>query len=196
MTECDVGRMAARRSGGLDSRARAVLVLPLSSCECSEEQRSAVTATAWRPLSPSTAEQAFCRLVSAFRARIGRAHFREGLADTLELLAAVALAAGDARLAARTLASAEATRQLLGVRHWNPTRHLNQTLQSQIHAQIGAGFAAEWAEGAKLNAYAAFEHVTAALPPQPATISPSQADQPPKTRHHRGRAGDVRGLTA
>jgi len=94
-----------------------------------------------------------------------RAHFREGLADTLELLAAVALAAGNARLAARTLASVDATRRSLGVGHWNPTRQLNETLQSQIRAQLGGGLAAEWAEGAKLSAYSAFDHVIAALQP-------------------------------
>jgi predicted ATPase len=94
-----------------------------------------------------------------------RAHFREGLADTLELLAAVALAAGNVRLAARTLASVDATRRLLGVRHWNPTRQFNETLQSQINAQLGRGFATEWAEGAKLSAYAAFDHVIVALQP-------------------------------
>ena len=72
MTECDVGQVASRRSGGLDSRARAVPVLPLPTCGYWEEQRSAVMATAWGPLSPSTAEQALSRRVSAFRARIGR----------------------------------------------------------------------------------------------------------------------------
>jgi hypothetical protein len=68
----DVGQVASRRSGGLDSRARAVPILPLPSCGCWEEQRSAVTVTAWGPLSSRTAEQALCRLVSVFRARIGR----------------------------------------------------------------------------------------------------------------------------
>src|SRR6516225_2263808 len=70
MAECDVGQMASRRSGRLDSRARAVPVLPLPSCGYWEEQRSEVMATAWGPLSPSTPEQALCRLVSALRARI------------------------------------------------------------------------------------------------------------------------------
>ncbi len=53
-----VGQRASRRSGGLDSRARAVPALLLRSCGYWEEQRSAVTATAWRPLSPNAAEQA------------------------------------------------------------------------------------------------------------------------------------------
>jgi len=47
--------VASRRSGGLDSRARAVPTLLLRSCGYCEEQRSAVTATAWRPLSPNGA---------------------------------------------------------------------------------------------------------------------------------------------
>jgi hypothetical protein len=72
MTECDVGQVPSRRSGGLDSRARAVPPLPLRSCGYWEEQRSAVTATAWRPLSPNAAEQALSWPVSAFRAHIGR----------------------------------------------------------------------------------------------------------------------------
>jgi hypothetical protein len=56
-TECDVGQVASRRSGGLDSRAQVVPTLPLRSCGYSEEQRSADTATARRPLSPNAAEQ-------------------------------------------------------------------------------------------------------------------------------------------
>ena len=64
--------MASGRSGGLDSRARAVPPPPLRSCGYWEEQRSAVTATAWRPLLLQAAEQALSWPVSAFRARIGR----------------------------------------------------------------------------------------------------------------------------
>jgi hypothetical protein len=60
------------RSGGLDSRARAVPTLPLHSCGYWEEQRSAVRATAWLPLSPHVAEQALSMLASVFWARIGR----------------------------------------------------------------------------------------------------------------------------
>ena len=56
-TECDVGQVASRRSGGLCSRAQVVPTLPLRSCGYSEEQRSADTATARRPLSPNAAEQ-------------------------------------------------------------------------------------------------------------------------------------------
>ena len=47
MTECGVGQVASRRPGGLDSRARAAPILPLSSCGYWEEQRSAVRVTAW-----------------------------------------------------------------------------------------------------------------------------------------------------
>jgi hypothetical protein len=72
MTECDVGQVASSRSGGLDSRARAVPPLSLRSCGYGGEQRPAVTATAWQPLSPDAAEQALSWPVSAFRARIGR----------------------------------------------------------------------------------------------------------------------------
>ena len=57
---------------GLDNRARAVPTPPLRSCGYWEEQRSAVTATAWRPLSLKAPEQALSMLASAFRARIGR----------------------------------------------------------------------------------------------------------------------------
>ena len=62
----------AKRPGAPISRARAVLTLRLCSCGYLEEQRSAITATACRPLSPNAAEQAFSRLVPVFRARIGR----------------------------------------------------------------------------------------------------------------------------
>lgn len=72
MTECDVGQMASRRSGALDSRARAVPTLPPRICRYWEEQRSAVTATACRPLSLNAAEQALSRLILLFQARIGR----------------------------------------------------------------------------------------------------------------------------
>jgi hypothetical protein len=44
--------VASRRSGGLCSRAQVVPTLPLCSCGYSEEQRSADTVTARRPLSP------------------------------------------------------------------------------------------------------------------------------------------------
>ncbi len=92
-----------------------------------------------------------------------RAHFREGLADCLETLTAVALAAGDARLAARALASAEGTRQYLGVPHWTANEPLNERLHSQLRAQLGSDLDAEWAAGASMNAYAAFDEVAAAL---------------------------------
>jgi hypothetical protein len=72
MTECDVGEVASRRSGGLDSRARAVPTLPLRGSRFWEEQRSAVTATAWQPLSPYAAEQGPFLAGVCFRARIGR----------------------------------------------------------------------------------------------------------------------------
>jgi len=72
MTKCDVGQVASTRPGAPISRARAVPALPLRSCRYWEEQRSAITATACRPLSPDATEQALSRLVSAFRALIGR----------------------------------------------------------------------------------------------------------------------------
>jgi hypothetical protein len=59
--------MASKRSGGLDGRARAVPTPPLRSCGYGEEQWSAVTATAWRPLLLQAAEQALSWPVSAFR---------------------------------------------------------------------------------------------------------------------------------
>jgi hypothetical protein len=61
MTECDVGQMASRRPGVLDSRARAVPTLPLRSCGYWEEQRSAARAMVLRPLSLNAAEQALSR---------------------------------------------------------------------------------------------------------------------------------------
>ena len=71
MTKCDVGQVASRRPGAPISRARAVPALPLRSCRYWEEQRSAITATACRPLSRDATGQALSRLVSAFRALIG-----------------------------------------------------------------------------------------------------------------------------
>jgi hypothetical protein len=72
MTECDVGQVASKRSDGLDSRARATLARPLRSCGYGEDQRSAITATAWRPLSLRAAEQTLSDWCLLFRARIGR----------------------------------------------------------------------------------------------------------------------------
>jgi len=72
MTKCDVGEVASRRPGAPISRARAMPTLPLRSCRYWEEQRSAITATACRPLSSDATEQALSRLVSAFRTLIGR----------------------------------------------------------------------------------------------------------------------------
>lgn len=64
MTECDVARWH-QGARVLDSRARAVPALRLRSCGYSEEQRSVVMATAWRPLSLNAAEQALSGPVSA-----------------------------------------------------------------------------------------------------------------------------------
>jgi hypothetical protein len=72
MTECALAKWHQGDRAGLDFRARAVPTLPLRSCGYWAEQRSAVTATAWQPLSLNVAERALSWPVSAFRAHIGR----------------------------------------------------------------------------------------------------------------------------
>ena len=78
MTECGIGQRGIKAIGRTGQRARAVPTLPLLSCGYWEEQRSAVTATAWRPLSLKAAEQAVSRPVSAFPGAY-RAQGPEGL---------------------------------------------------------------------------------------------------------------------
>ena len=56
---CPFGRYR-RAARGRPSRARAVPVMPLRSCGYGEEQRSAVTGTAWQPLSPEVAGLQVC----------------------------------------------------------------------------------------------------------------------------------------
>ena len=66
-----VRTLPPRRLGRL-SRARAVAVMPLHSCGYGKEQRSAVTATAWQPLSPEVAGLQVCAPETPSRAPAGR----------------------------------------------------------------------------------------------------------------------------
>jgi predicted ATPase len=107
------------------------------------------------------------RLTAAARIH-RRLHDQEGVAYCLEGFAALALAAGDAALAARLVGAAERARAVVGVAVWPFVRPLHDQLLTTVRGSLPADtFALESAAGASLDPVEALHlAVEATAPPE------------------------------
>jgi len=92
-----------------------------------------------------------------------RIHFREGLAYDLQGFAGMLVLEGHMQAAARALAAADATHELIGVPMWPPFRPAHEVLFEQLRAELGDQFTDVWAEGERTDVYVAVDQAIDAM---------------------------------